>query len=175
MQLGQRVQITTVCESPDKDKIPPVTMGRPKQEIWDQLGDMDCQTKKIPRVTEAFTKVKERVKMCMGLHVRGKKRQWKDISGKMPSDSPRRLDASMRPQTPSNGSDIGSTSTGIDAVSIVAYSEDSDGPMTVSLGIDAASLSDSSLESEVLESLPSSPDVQEHDDEGIEIPLRDII
>ena len=53
---------------------------------------------------------------------------------------------SMRPQTPSNSSDIlGLTSTGIDSVSILLYSGDSDGPMTVSSGIGAASLSDSSI------------------------------
>ena len=150
MQLGQRVQITTVCESPDKDKIPPVTMGRPKQEIWDQLGDMDCQTKKIPRVTEAFTKVKERVKMCMGRHVTGINvttqlenniLDWKDIDRKVPTDSPTRLDASMRPQTPSSAGNKCLTSTGINAVSTSPYGEDSDVPMTVSLGIEAASLS----------------------------------
>jgi hypothetical protein len=45
-----------------------------------------------------------------------------------------------------------SPSTGIDAVSISVYSEDSDGPITVSPGINAASFSDSSI---VLESLPS--------------------
>ena len=83
----------------------------------------------------------------------------------MPSDSPRRLDAS-------NGSNIGLTSTSIDGVSISVYS---DGPMKVSSGIDPTSLSDSSIGSKVLELLPLSPDVREHDDELIEIPPRDII
>ena len=65
---------------------------------------------------------------------------------------------SIQPQTPNNGSDIlGLTSTGIDAVSISVYRQDSDGPLRVSSGIDAASLSYSSIGSEVLESLPSSP------------------
>jgi hypothetical protein len=131
----------------------------------------------IPTATDAITKVKERMRMRTRLHMTGTNDttqvknhifEWKDIGGKVPSGSPRRLDAYMRPQTPSNGSDIGSTSPGIDAVSIVAYSEDSDGPMRVSSGIDAASLSDSSIGSKVLESLPSSSDVRERDDEGIE-------
>ena len=46
---------------------------------------------------------------------------------------------------------------------------------SITILMDAVSLSNISLGSEVLESLPSSPDVQEHDDEGIEIPLRDFI
>jgi hypothetical protein len=102
---------------------------------------------------------KATVRMHMGLHVTGIKDMtqegnhilvWKDIGGKMRSDRPRRLNASIRQQRPSNGSDIGSTPTGIDAVSILVYSKDSDGPITVSSGIYAASLSDSSLGSEVL-------------------------
>ena len=103
---------------------------------------------------------------------------WKDIGGKMPIDSHRRLDASMWLQTPSNGSNIGLTSTGIDAVSLSVYSEDSDGPMTVSSGIYAASLSDSSIGSEDLQSLPSSPHGQEHDllkDDGETTMTRDNI
>ena len=42
--------------------------------------------------------------------------------------------------------------------------DDSDGLMTASSGIDAVSLSDSSLGSEVLESLSSSPVEHKHDD-----------
>ena len=44
---------------------------------------------------------------------------------------------------------------------------------SITILMDAASLSNISLGSEVLESLPSSPDVHKHDDEGIEMPLRD--
>ena len=44
---------------------------------------------------------------------------------------------------------------------------------SITILMDAVSLSNISLGSEVLESLPSSPDVHKHDDEGIEMPLRD--
>ena len=53
---------------------------------------------------------------------------------------------------------LGLTSTGIDAVSISVYSRDSDGPITMSSGIGAASLSNSRIGSKSLELLPSSPD-----------------
>ena len=39
---------------------------------------------------------------------------------------------------------------------------------SITILMDAVSLSNISLGSEVLESLPSSPDVHKHDDEGIE-------
>ena len=63
--------------------------------------------------------------------------EWQDIGVKVPSDSPTRLYASMQPQTPDNDSNKDSKSTGIEAVSISTNSEDSDGPMAASLGIDA--------------------------------------
>ena len=71
---------------------------------------------------------------------------WKDIWKKveMSCNNPEVIDASMQPHTPSNGSDIDSVSTGIDALSMLSHSRDSDGPMTASSGIDAALLSDSS-------------------------------
>ena len=77
--------------------------------------------------------------------------EWKDIGGKVPSDSPTRLEASMRPQTQDNDRNKDWTSTEVDAVSISTFSEDSDGPMTASSGKDAVLLSDSRLGSEVLE------------------------
>ena len=86
---------------------------------------------------------------------------WKDIWKKveMSCDSLKVIDSSMQPQTQSNVSDTGSISTGIVASSMLSHSRDSDGPMTVSSGIDAASLSDSRLGSEILETLPSSPTI----------------
>jgi hypothetical protein len=44
---------------------------------------------------------------------------------------------------------------------------------SITILMDAVSLSNITLGSEVLESLPSSPDVHKHDNEGIEMPLRD--
>ena len=44
------------------------------------------------------------------------------------------IDKSMQPQTPSNGSSLGSISTGIATSSMLSYSRDSDEPMTVSSG-----------------------------------------
>ena len=73
----------------------------------------------------------------------------------MSRDSPKVTDASMQPQSPSSGSDIGSISTGIVASNMSSHSGYSDRPMTVSSGIGTVSLSDSSLGSEILETLPS--------------------
>ena len=79
--------------------IPLVTVDRPRQEIWNQLGDMGRKIEAIPTATDAITRVKERVRKRMRLHVTGTNDttqvknhifEWKDIGGKMPSDSPRR-------------------------------------------------------------------------------------
>ena len=64
----------------------------------------------------------------------------KDVGGKLPSDGLTRLDASVRLQTPDNGRNKDLMSTGIDAVNSSTNSEDRDGPMTTSSGIDAVSL-----------------------------------
>ena len=45
----------------------------------------------------------------------------------MSCDSPKVIDASMQPQTPSNGSDIGSIYMGIVASSLSSYCRDSEG------------------------------------------------
>ena len=49
--------------------IPPVTVERTRQEIWNQLGYMGCKIQAIPTATDAITKVKESVRMRTGLHV----------------------------------------------------------------------------------------------------------
>ena len=132
---------------------------RTRQEVWKQLVDTGLKIGSIPLATDAIIRVKVGVRMHTGLHATGTNDMtqeennifvWKDIGKKMPCDSRRRLVASMWSQTPSNGRYIGLTSTGIEAVSISVYSEDSDGPMTVLSGKDAVSLSDSSIGSEVL-------------------------
>ena len=79
---------------------------------------------------------------------------WKKVE--MSCNNPEVIYTSMQPHTPSNGSDIDSVSTGIDALSMLSHRGDSDGPMTASSGIDTASLSDLSLGSGILETLPSS-------------------
>ena len=76
--------------------IPPVTVEITRQEIWNQLGDMGRKIETIPTAKDAITKVKESVRMRTGLHVTGANDttqvknhifEWKDIGGKMPSDS----------------------------------------------------------------------------------------
>ena len=111
-------------------------MESTRQDIWKQLGDTGLEIGAKPLATDAITRVEVSARMHTGLHMTGTNDMtqeenhifvWKDIGGKMPSDSPRGLDASMRPQTPINGSAIGLKSTGIDAVSISVYSEDQGG------------------------------------------------
>ena len=111
-------------ESPTK---PPRVVESTRQDIWKQRWDTGLKIGAIPQATDAITRAEVSARIHTGLRATGTNDTtqeenhifvWKDIGGEMPSDSPRRLDASMRPQTPSNGSDIGSTSAGIDAVSI---------------------------------------------------------
>ena len=52
--------------------------------------------------------------------------EWKDLGGKLPSDSPTRIDASMRLQTPDKDSNEDSTSKGINPLNSSTISEDSD-------------------------------------------------
>ena len=72
---------------------------------------------------------------------------------------------SMLPLTPSKGSDMSLVSTGIYASSMSSHSggSDTDEPLAASSGIDAASHTDSSLGSEILEILPSSTDCPRRD------------
>ena len=81
----------------------------------------------------------------------------------MSRDNPETIDAPIYTHTQGNGSNIGSVSTGIVALSILSHSEDSIGPMTESSGIDAASLSDSRSGTEIPEMLPSLLDRSGHD------------
>ena len=119
----------------------PMIMKGTRQEVWTQLEDtgMNQSQGEYGNAHGAVPKgPNDTTREESNIFV------WKDIDERvgMFLSSPRGIDASMWPQT-----------TGIAA----------DGPLTVSSGIDAASLSDSSVGSEILESLPSSPDGLGHD------------
>ena len=167
-----RNPLTSVeCRNKESPTKPPRVVKSTRQETWKQLGDTGPKIEALPLATDAITRAEASARMHTGLHVTGTNDTtqeenhifvWKDIGGKMPSDSSRRLDASMQPQTPSNGSDIGSTSTGIDGVRMSEYSEDSDGPMTGSSEIVSVSLSDSSIGSRPPQSAETRNQVPRH-------------
>ena len=126
-----------------KEQAVPMIIEVPSQEMKEQL-DVANKTRQVEGTPENYT-TQEKDNIFA----------WKDIWKKvgMSCDSRKVIDASMQPWTP----------TGIVASSMSSYSGDSDGPMTVSSGIDTASLSDSSFGSEILETLPSSPYGLGHD------------